>query len=104
MSGRHQGGRGRAASAGTMSVDHDRAGHRPPGSSHRKRLIRRRAIAKARLRKTVSGKVQLELPAGTALETRFKTLSGKVRNPFPAGNDCRLQAMSISGSIELVPS
>lgn len=54
--------------------------------------------------KTVSGKVHLELPAGTALDTRFKTLSGKVRNPFPAGHDCRLEAMSISGSIELVPS
>jgi DUF4097 and DUF4098 domain-containing protein YvlB len=54
--------------------------------------------------KTVSGKVYLELPSGTALETRFKTLSGKVRNPFPAGNDCRIEAMSISGSIELVPS
>ncbi len=52
--------------------------------------------------KTVSGKVYLELPSGTALDTRFKTLSGKVRNPFPAGNDCRLEAMSISGSIELV--
>ena len=54
--------------------------------------------------KTVSGKVHLELPNGTALDTRFKTLSGKVRNPFPAGHDCRLEAMSISGSIELVQS
>ena len=54
--------------------------------------------------KTVSGKVHLELPTGTALDTRFKTLSGKVSNPFPAGHDCRLEAMSISGSIELVPS
>lgn len=54
--------------------------------------------------KTVSGNVHLDLPEGTALETRFKTLSGKVRNPFPTGHDCRLQAMSISGSIELVPS
>ena len=54
--------------------------------------------------KTVSGKVYLELPTGTALETRFKTLSGKVHNPFPAGHDCRLEAMSISGSIELVPT
>ena len=52
--------------------------------------------------KTVSGKVHLELPAGTELETRFKTLSGKVRNPFPAGHDCRIEAMSISGTIELV--
>lgn len=54
--------------------------------------------------KTVSGKVYLELPSGTALDTRFKTLSGKVRNPFPVGQDCRLEAMSISGSIELVAS
>jgi DUF4097 and DUF4098 domain-containing protein YvlB len=54
--------------------------------------------------KTVSGKVQLELPEGTALATRFKTISGKVRNPFPAGDDCYLEAMTISGSIELVPS
>jgi DUF4097 and DUF4098 domain-containing protein YvlB len=52
--------------------------------------------------KTVSGKVHLELPDGTALQTRFKTLSGKVRNPFPVGTDCRLEAVSISGSIELV--
>jgi DUF4097 and DUF4098 domain-containing protein YvlB len=54
--------------------------------------------------KTVSGKVWLSLPTGTALDTRFKTLSGKVRNPFPAGYDCHLEAMSISGSIELVAS
>jgi DUF4097 and DUF4098 domain-containing protein YvlB len=54
--------------------------------------------------KTVSGKVQLTLPTGTALDTRFKTLSGKVHNPFPAGHDCHLEAMSISGSIELVAS
>jgi DUF4097 and DUF4098 domain-containing protein YvlB len=54
--------------------------------------------------KTVSGKVQLALPEGTALATRFKTISGKVRNPFPAGDDRYLEAMTISGSIELVPS
>jgi DUF4097 and DUF4098 domain-containing protein YvlB len=54
--------------------------------------------------KTVSGKVQLSLPEGTALATRFKTISGKVRNPFPAGDDLYLEAMTISGSIELVPA
>jgi DUF4097 and DUF4098 domain-containing protein YvlB len=54
--------------------------------------------------KTVSGKVQIELPEGTALDTRFKTLSGRVRCPFPVGNDCRVEAMSVSGSIELVPA
>lgn len=52
--------------------------------------------------KTVSGKVRLSLPEGTALATRFKTISGKVRNPFPAGTDCYLEAMTISGTIELV--
>lgn len=54
--------------------------------------------------KTVSGKVELELPEGTGLATRFKTISGKVRNPFPQGDDCYLEAMTISGSIELVPA
>jgi hypothetical protein len=53
--------------------------------------------------KTVSGKVRVELPQGTALQTRFKTLSGHVQCPFPAGSDCRVEAMTISGSIELVP-
>ncbi len=54
--------------------------------------------------KTVSGRVQIELPSGTTLQTRFKTLSGHVRNPFPAGSDCRVEAMSVSGSIDLVPA
>ena len=54
--------------------------------------------------KTVSGRVQIELPEGTTLDTRFKTLSGRVRNPFPPGTDCRVEAMTVSGSIELVPA
>ncbi len=54
--------------------------------------------------KTVSGRVQIHLPQGTALHKRFKTISGKVRCPFPEGDDLNVEAMSVSGSIDLVPA
>jgi len=53
--------------------------------------------------KTVSGRVQIELPRETALARRIKSLSGRVRVPFPEGDDVRLEAMTVSGSIDVVP-
>jgi hypothetical protein len=93
-----------SASAGTMSgsITIDRVGGRFKARSVSGTIVAMCDCEGQITVKTVSGKVQLKLPAGTALDTRFKTLSGKVRNPFPAGDDCHLEAMSISGSIELV--
>ncbi len=54
--------------------------------------------------RTVSGRVQIELPEGTAVHKRFKTLSGKVHCPFPEGDDLSVEAISVSGSIDLVPA
>lgn len=54
--------------------------------------------------KTVSGRVTIELPEGTALHRRFKTITGRVRCPFPEGDDLNVEAMSVSGSIDLVPA
>jgi DUF4097 and DUF4098 domain-containing protein YvlB len=53
--------------------------------------------------KTVSGRVRIVLPAGTAPATFFKT-HGNVRCDFPRGGDCRIEAASLSGSIEVVPA
>jgi DUF4097 and DUF4098 domain-containing protein YvlB len=53
--------------------------------------------------KTVSGKVRIVLPEGTAPSTHFKT-RGSVRCDFPRGADCRIDAASLSGSIEVVPA
>ncbi|HZP58332.1 MAG TPA: DUF4097 family beta strand repeat-containing protein [Dehalococcoidia bacterium] len=52
--------------------------------------------------KTVSGKVHLGLPEGTAPDACFKTM-GHVECGFPAGDDVHIEAMSISGTIEVVP-
>lgn len=95
-----------AASAGTMSgsITIDRVAGRFKARSVSGTIKAACDCEGAIAVKTVSGKVHLELPTGTALDTRFKTLAGKVRNPFPAGHDCHLEAMSISGSIELVPA
>ena len=53
--------------------------------------------------KTVSGKVQLSLPQGTAPHTRFKSLSGRICCDCPEGSDVLVEAMSVSGSIDVVP-
>ena len=53
--------------------------------------------------KTVSGKVQLSLPEGTAPRTRFKSLSGRICCDCPEGSDVLVEAMSVSGSIDVVP-
>lgn len=104
MSGSIMAGAVGAASAGTMSgsITIDRVVGRFKARSVSGTIVAMCDCEGQITVKTVSGKVQLKLPGGTALDTRFKTLSGKVRNPFPAGNDCHLEAMSISGSIELV--
>ena len=106
MSGSIVAGRVGAASAGTVSgsITIDRVAGRFKARSVSGTIKASCGCDGEILVKTVSGKVQLELPDGTALDTRFKTLAGKVHNPFPAGHDCRLEAVSISGSIELVPS
>lgn len=51
--------------------------------------------------KTVSGRVRIELPEGTAPDTHFKT-RGRVQCDLPRGRDCRIDAASLSGSIEVV--
>jgi DUF4097 and DUF4098 domain-containing protein YvlB len=106
MSGSINAGAVGAASAGTMSgsITIERVAGRFKARSVSGTIRAACACEGAIVVKTVSGKVHLDLPTGTALDTRFKTLSGHVRNPFPVGNDCHLEAMSISGSIELVPS
>jgi hypothetical protein len=53
--------------------------------------------------KTVSGKIEIGLPEGTAISKRFKTLSGRLRCPFPEGDDLHVDAQTVSGTIELVP-
>jgi DUF4097 and DUF4098 domain-containing protein YvlB len=53
--------------------------------------------------KSVSGRIEIGLPPGTAITKRFKTLSGSLRCPFPEGDDLHVDAMTVSGSIELVP-
>jgi DUF4097 and DUF4098 domain-containing protein YvlB len=52
--------------------------------------------------KTVSGRVRIALPLGTAPHTRFKT-RGRVICDFPQGSDCTIEAASLSGAIEVVP-
>ncbi|TAK60059.1 MAG: hypothetical protein EPO22_09605 [Dehalococcoidia bacterium] len=54
--------------------------------------------------KTVSGKVQLSLPPGTAPRTHFKSLSGRICCDCPEGSDVLVEAMSVSGSIDIVPA
>lgn len=54
--------------------------------------------------KTVSGKVNLSLPQGTAPRTHFKSLSGHICCDCPEGSDVLVEAMSISGSIDVVPA
>jgi DUF4097 and DUF4098 domain-containing protein YvlB len=54
--------------------------------------------------KTVSGKVSLSLPQGTAPRTHFKSLSGHICCDCPEGSDVLVEAMSISGSIDVVPA
>jgi DUF4097 and DUF4098 domain-containing protein YvlB len=53
--------------------------------------------------KTVSGRVQIELPKDCEPQTFFKT-RGRVTCDFPRGHDCRIEAASLSGSIEIVPA
>jgi hypothetical protein len=54
--------------------------------------------------KTVSGKVQLSLPRGTAPRTHFKSLSGRVCCDYPEGSDVLVEALSVSGSIDVAPA
>lgn len=51
--------------------------------------------------KTVSGRVRIEVPEGTAPDAHFKT-RGRVLCDLPRGRDCRIDAASLSGSIEVV--
>lgn len=63
--------------------------------------VRTRGVGRVAM-KTVSGKIRITLPPGTAPETHFKT-RGRVESLLPAGHDCIIEAGSMSGSIELVP-
>ncbi|MHB8376955.1 MAG: DUF4097 family beta strand repeat-containing protein [Dehalococcoidia bacterium] len=52
--------------------------------------------------KTVSGKVRIALPEGTAPDMCCKSVGGRVVCDLPAGADCRIDAVSISGSIQVL--
>lgn len=52
--------------------------------------------------KTVSGKVRIALPEGTAAEMFCKSVGGTVVCDLPPGADCRIDAVSISGSIQVL--
>lgn len=54
--------------------------------------------------KTVSGRVSISLPDGTAPDTCFKTMTGRVECDLPAGHDLRIDAISVSGSIKVLPA
>lgn len=106
MTGTIEAGRVGAASAGTMSgaIRIDRVDGALKARTVSGAIDCGCAGEGAIVVKTVSGKVHIELPEGTALATRFKTISGRVRNGFPHGADVMVEAMTVSGSIELVPA
>lgn len=54
--------------------------------------------------KTVSGRVSITLPNGTAPDAFVKSLSGRVECVCPPGDDVRIDAMSVSGSIQVGPA
>jgi DUF4097 and DUF4098 domain-containing protein YvlB len=54
--------------------------------------------------KTVSGRISISLPDGTAPDACFKTMSGRVDCALPSGHDLRIDAISVSGSIEVQPA
>ena len=105
-SGRLQAGHVGAASAGSMSgsIEIERVigplKARSVSGSIRAGCGGEGAIAV----KTVSGRVQLSLPQGTAPRTHFKSMSGRISCDCPEGSDVLVEAMSVSGSIEVVPA
>ncbi len=50
---------------------------------------------------TVSGKVEILVPAGTQPATRLHSLSGRVENEVPPGTDGEIKVASVSGVIHV---
>jgi DUF4097 and DUF4098 domain-containing protein YvlB len=50
---------------------------------------------------TVSGKVEVRVPAATRPSTRLRTISGKIRCDCPTGDDLEIAVASVSGAIRV---
>ena len=50
---------------------------------------------------TVSGKVEVRVPAATLPSTRLRTVSGKIRCDCPTGDDLEIAVASVSGAIRV---
>ena len=50
---------------------------------------------------TVSGKVEIRVPAATRPATRLKSLSGKIQNDLTPGDDFEIAVVSMSGAIRV---
>jgi DUF4097 and DUF4098 domain-containing protein YvlB len=50
---------------------------------------------------TVSGKVEIRVPAGVEPATRLHSVSGRVENDLPPGSDGEIKVASVSGTIRL---
>ena len=50
---------------------------------------------------TVSGKVEVRVPAATRPSTRLRTVSGKIRCECPPGDDLEIAVVSVSGAIRV---
>lgn len=50
---------------------------------------------------TVSGKVEIHVPAGVHPQARLHSVSGRVHNDLPAGSDGEIKVASVSGTIRV---
>jgi DUF4097 and DUF4098 domain-containing protein YvlB len=53
---------------------------------------------------TMSGSVQVEVPAGVRPQTRLRSLTGKPKCGCEEGDDCRISISSMTGKIEVKPT
>jgi DUF4097 and DUF4098 domain-containing protein YvlB len=51
--------------------------------------------------RTVSGKVEVRVPASVRPATRLRSVSGRITDACPAGDDCEIAVASISGAINV---
>ena len=105
-SGRLQAGHVGAASAGSMSgaIEIQRVEGPLKARSVSGSIVAACGGEGAIAVKTVSGRVRISLPRGTAPQTHFKSLSGRISCDCPEGRDVLVEAMSVSGSIDVVPA
>jgi DUF4097 and DUF4098 domain-containing protein YvlB len=50
---------------------------------------------------TVSGKVEVRVPASVRPSTRLRSVSGHISDACPPGNDCEIAVASVSGAISV---